>query len=123
MIKANELIMAGEKQTLWIHPNYRCVYTHEIDGEIVYIGKGWPTRPFEFWNRNTYWTEAMDFEAGYRITILAWFATDAEAISYEEYLITTLNPKFNRKPIKKHSRTSQAAYIERLHEKGESYDL
>lgn len=71
-----------------------CVYSHAIDGEVFYIGKGRPIRPFEKQCRNYLW-HAKTKGRGYEIEILGWYDNEQQALDAEADLILMFRPSCN----------------------------
>ncbi|PFM65851.1 hypothetical protein COJ48_04120 [Bacillus cereus] len=63
------------------------VYTHELNGEIIYVGKGSGTRATYFSNRSTLWKNIVgDNIESLNINVVKYFDDENEAYTYEEKL-------------------------------------
>lgn len=74
-----------------VHLGKMCVYSHTIDGDTIYIGKGGTQRPYEFRYRTKRWKDIVG-EKPFDVEILGWFDTDREAREFEKKKIQELNP-------------------------------
>ncbi|WP_027956349.1 NUMOD3 domain-containing DNA-binding protein [Halobacillus kuroshimensis] len=64
------------------------VYTHELDGEIIYVGKGSRYRAKNFGHRREKWKEIVsDKEHLIKVDIVGWFQDEMQAYATEEELI------------------------------------
>lgn len=72
-----------------------CVYSHWSGDELVYIGKGVPSRPYEFFARSEKWKSFFKDKKNINIKILGWFESDDEAKKFERKLIRERQPKCN----------------------------
>ena len=69
--------------------NNYCVYTHsKPNGDVFYIGKGVPKRPYKNSGRNVWWHRIVDKHGGYDVTIVEDSLTNDEAIELEILLIS-----------------------------------
>ncbi|GAB6612888.1 MULTISPECIES: NUMOD3 domain-containing DNA-binding protein [Bacillus] len=63
------------------------VYTHELHGEIIYVGKGQKRRAKEFSNRNKRWRNIVKNNVNLvKAEIVKYFETEQEAYSFEAKL-------------------------------------
>jgi hypothetical protein len=85
---------AQMKNTVRIEQGKVCVYSHSIDGTVIYIGKGIPARPFHT-NRTKQWHDVVDPAGRFDVQILSWHSTDAEARKEETFQILKLKPIAN----------------------------
>lgn len=65
---------------------YTYMHTRLTDNKVFYIGKGTGPRAYKTTRRNAYWKNVVA-KHGYRVDICARFATDAEALAHEVFLI------------------------------------
>ncbi len=72
-----------------------CVYVHRTGEQVLYVGKGVSSRPFERTRRNEKWHEAVAANGGFDVEIVAWFDSDAAALLFEAELIQKLAPTSN----------------------------
>lgn len=69
--------------------NNYCVYTHsKPNGDVFYIGKGVPARPYKNSGRNVWWHHIVEKHGGYDVTIVEDSLTNDEAIELEILLIS-----------------------------------
>ena len=76
-----------------IHNKY-VVYSHSVDGEEIYIGKGRSHRPYNFNGRNETW-HSMVKGKDVQVKILAVLGTSKEAERVERQLISLSQPVAN----------------------------
>ncbi len=78
-----------------------CVYRHWLGEEIIYIGKGRGTRPFEVrdYSRKTPWRKALKGSDTIRVEIVRWFDTDDAALRFEKREIARFNPAGNTQHV------------------------
>lgn len=72
-----------------------CVYSHDINGNIIYIGAGTPSRPYSFC-RPKRWRDLVlknNFEL--EIKIIGWFSSKKEALIFEKEMIKKWKPICN----------------------------
>jgi hypothetical protein len=81
--------------TMTVQNRKWCVYSHSLHGDIVYVGVGTLTRPFERTRRNAKWTELVGIEPSYEVTVHLWTDDRREALRAEADLITRLKPRCN----------------------------
>lgn len=63
------------------------VYTHKLNGEIIYVGKGTRNRAYRFYRRSELWkTIVGDKQDLIKADIVAWFDDEMEAFEYESKL-------------------------------------
>ena len=72
-----------------------CVYSHWCEDELVYIGKGVPSRPYNFDTRSDLWKSFFKDKKAITVKIIKWFSSNEEAAKYEDELIHLKNPKCN----------------------------
>lgn len=72
-----------------------CVYVHRANGQVIYVGKGVSSRPFEITRRSEKWVEAVRVAGGFDVEILEWFDSEAEALLQEARTIQDLKPTCN----------------------------
>jgi hypothetical protein len=85
--------------------NRYCVYTHSVDGEVFYIGKGVASRPFCTDGRNSCWYAIVSKAKGFDVDILRWFDTNDEACRWERRMIEEYKPVANLKCLRKFEKT------------------
>jgi hypothetical protein len=87
--------LPGKSYEMEVAPPY-CVYAHEFDGRLFYIGKGLLHRPFERTpRRNASWLRQIQAVERYRIHIRGYFETDEAAREEETRLIRAFRPSCN----------------------------
>lgn len=60
------------------------VYTHELKGSIIYVGKGSRRRAFEFSRRSKLWSEVVGINvSSVKVSIVKWFDYEEDAYKYE----------------------------------------
>lgn len=63
------------------------VYTHELNGEIIYCGKGTGNRAIDFWRRRKQWKKVVgDNKILIKVDIVQWFETEEDTYEYEKEL-------------------------------------
>jgi group I intron endonuclease len=68
--------------------NNYCVYTHsKPNGDVFYIGKGVPKRPYKNSGRNVWWHRVVEKHGSYAVTIVEDALTNDEALELEILLI------------------------------------
>lgn len=68
------------------------VYSHTLDGELIYIGAGQKRRPFNRIDRNSLWKAMVRAGNDLRIEVLAILPTKDAALDLEYSLIARLQP-------------------------------
>lgn len=72
------------------------VYSHSIDGEVFYVGKGMDSRPLSGESRNATWQRIVASNAGrFEVQILSRHTSDQAASAEEHALIRRLRPSAN----------------------------
>ena len=77
-----------------VHMGKRCVYAHIVEGRTVYVGMGFPQRPYEYRYRTERWKQAIGTN-GFDVQILGWFDDEKMAAEFERQKIRDLNPLGN----------------------------
>lgn len=72
-----------------------CVYTHSVEGEIFYVGKGTGSRPFSHELRNDAWKAIASGVGKVEINIVDWYENEDAALEVEKVLIRKLRPIAN----------------------------
>ena len=79
-----------------VHNNHYCVYTHDINRVIFYVGKGKCYRPFITSCRSSDWEDHVEKNGGeYNVEIVEWFQNEQDAYEFERSLIIKHKPKCN----------------------------
>jgi hypothetical protein len=72
-----------------------CVYTHDINGSIFYVGMGTLSRAYSGEGRTHSWHDYHD-KRSVNVEIIAWFGDDKKrAADYEKILIKYYRPRCN----------------------------
>ncbi len=74
------------------YPNKYYVYSHTLNGQVVYIGKGTNERAFNVKARNQAWNKALTKKDHFNIDIIQWFDDEADALSFERDLQRLVKP-------------------------------
>ncbi len=83
--------------------NKFCVYTHDIDGVIFYVGKGKSYRPFDALSRSDVWKNHVQLNGGeFNVNIIRWYKKENAALSCERRLISKYKPNCNLCIFKSH---------------------
>ena len=72
-----------------------CVYTHSVDGDVFYVGKGTGVRPFTFTQRNEAWNSITGGAGRIEVNIIHWCDSEAEALAVERLTVRKLRPIAN----------------------------
>jgi hypothetical protein len=72
-----------------------CVYHHLKNGEVFYVGKGNPSRPFHFASRNEKWKSIAGDGFGIEVKIVRWYPSSQAAFLAEQADIIKLRPVAN----------------------------
>lgn len=72
-----------------------CVYTHSIDGDVFYVGKGLSGRPFDAHSRNPEWLAIAAGAGSFDVEIVGWYDSGEAALEAEAQLIKKLKPIAN----------------------------
>lgn len=79
-----------------IYPAKYCVYHHKIGRKVFYVGSGVSTRPFTNQGRAEAWHSYVKEQGGhYKVEIVAWFNTQAQARRFESEEIERVKPLTN----------------------------
>lgn len=70
-----------------------CVYSHSVNGKVVYVGKGTVERAFTSAGRNPQWHDSV--KGGITIKIVRRFSSEKEALAYEAKTIGIQSPLCN----------------------------
>lgn len=101
-----------------VEPSKVCVYSHRIDGEIIYIGMGVASRPFDKAGRTAAWKALVEKNGSYDVEILGWF-DNVQAASQEERKQIMLhqpiaNTVYKTRPKRKPNRRKSAVIAMRI---------
>lgn len=72
-----------------------CVYTHEANGHVFYVGAGRPLRAYSKEGRTLRWHQHVARARSYEVKIIRETEDRAEAIAIEARLIKELSPATN----------------------------
>lgn len=95
-----------------------CVYQHTVAGRVVYVGKGDAERFAHRKGRSDLWKRLVSQAGGFEVSILRWFATDAEARAFEKRAIARLQPECNVYGLPGRKRPASEAHRRHLSESG-----
>lgn len=77
------------------YPNRFYVYSHSVNGVVLYIGKGSQHRAFEFSRRSKKWHRTFDGVAKVQVNFLFWSDDEKEALDFEKLKIQEVRPIAN----------------------------
>ena len=73
-----------------------CVYTHQINDQVFYVGMGLSARIFTTTQRNRIWNDLVAKNNFlFDVVVERWFANKDDARTYEGEMICDLKPKAN----------------------------
>lgn len=70
-----------------------CVYSHSVNGRLIYIGKGTSSRSHDSKIRTPLWKSLVD--ESFDVEILRWFESNSEALRFERERIREFRPPAN----------------------------
>ena len=88
------------------HDKVWYVYSHSMNGRLIYLGMGGPLRPFSNSDRNDLWYRHAGDIRSLTICILRRFKSRSAAAAYERNLIAQFQPVANIMHNIKNSRKS-----------------